>query len=90
MEAERGWGCRPDGYSLHKDEAARAAYVRATWGSRDRSEVPDEYEYPSGKYLGEVDAETYRDVLASGTGLRFWNNRWPPQVGQPPGHFETT
>lgn len=90
MEAEKGWGNRPDGYSLHKDEAARAAYVKATWGSRPRDNVPDEYSYPSGQYDGEVDEATYRTVCASEAGLRFWKNNWPPQVGQPAGHFETT
>jgi|GEM_PF-5565794 len=90
MEAEAGWGTRPDGYSLHKDEAARAAYVKATWGSRPKDTVPDEYSFPSGKYEGEVDKETYELVNASETGLRFWKNNWPPQVGQPAGHFETT
>lgn len=90
MESEAGWGNRPDGYSLHKDEAACSAFVRAYWARMPKGAIPDEYSYESGKYEGEVDEATYRTVCAAKTGLRFFENSWPPQVGQPAGHFETT
>ena len=30
-ESERGWGCRPDGYSLHKGVETCIAYVTEYW-----------------------------------------------------------
>jgi hypothetical protein len=27
-ESERGWGCRPDGYSLHLDKEDRNTYIK--------------------------------------------------------------
>lgn len=27
-ESERGWGTRPDGYSIHPDDAARKRFMR--------------------------------------------------------------
>ena len=64
-ESERGWGVRPDGYSLHLTFADRDAYVRAYW-DRMPDQEPDEYSRPSGDPISiEVDAETYRQVLAA-------------------------
>ncbi len=45
-ESEAGWGCRPDGYSVHASAAAAKAYVDAYW-HRMPSKVPEEYSRPS-------------------------------------------
>ncbi len=47
-ESEAGWGTRPDGYSLHRTEEDRLAFVTAYWDSMpDRP--PAEYSRPDGK-----------------------------------------
>jgi hypothetical protein len=80
-ESERGWGCRPDGYSLHLSEADRIAYIAAYW-ARMPGEVPDEYSRPDGApYLADVDAKTYKAVKASKNGTRYWDNAYPGSGG---------
>jgi hypothetical protein len=67
-ESERGWGCRPDGYSIHPDEAARRRYVDAYWADMP-DETPDEYSRPNGTpYEAEV------DVPIEGDGRRFFEH----------------
>lgn len=63
-ESERGWGHRPDGYSMHADKDARDAFI-ADYMKKNRQEktVPDCYSYPDGEgYVIEVDRETYEAV----------------------------
>jgi len=54
IERERGWGVRPDGYTLHTDKDG-AKRMLAKMRKREASEgysaanVPDEYSEPSGK-----------------------------------------
>ncbi len=58
-ETERGWGQRPDGFSLHITRENRDAYIvdhtkflTKTYGT----EPPDEYDFASGEpYIVEVD-----------------------------------
>ena len=47
IESERGWGFRPDGYSLHLSEEDRQAYIKTYWAGMP-DQVPDEYSRPSG------------------------------------------
>lgn len=70
LESERGWGVRPDGYSLHRTKTDLEAFVRDYW-SRMPDEVPDEYSRPCGDpYLVDVDESTYTQVLGSKHGIR--------------------
>ena len=46
-ESERGWGVRPDGYTLHLTLEDHAAYVKKFYTGRD-GPVPDEYTRVSG------------------------------------------
>lgn len=70
-ESERGWGTRPDGYSLHKDDASRQAYIQEYWNSMPH-EVPDEYSRPCGSpEVRAVDKKTYRAVMKEGS-VRRW------------------
>lgn len=67
-ESERGWGTRPDGYSLHLCDEDRKAYIRDYWNSMP-DEVPDEYSRPDGlPYLWEADEETYALVAQTKNG----------------------
>lgn len=77
-ESERGWGVRPDGYSLHPSEEARERYIQAYW-DRMPADPPDEYERPSGSpYFCRVDEEDYQELFEEGRdGLRFYSNDWP-------------
>lgn len=45
-ESERGWGVRPDGVSIHLNQQARDAYIKAYW-DRMPDTVPDEYSRPA-------------------------------------------
>jgi len=69
-ESERGWGTRPDGFSLHLTEADRKAFIKNYWDSMP-SKVQDEYSRPDGTaYIATVDAETYAKVEKSKNGVR--------------------
>lgn len=55
-ESERGWGVRPDGYSIHKSVEDSEKYVEEYWERTDKYNkengimgVPDEYERPDGE-----------------------------------------
>lgn len=70
LESERGWGCRPDGYSLHRNSADLAQFVKDYW-ARMPNHVPDEYSRPSGDpEIVAVDQSTYDEVIASRNGIR--------------------
>ena len=58
-ESERGWGTRPDGYTIHQEREHIASFLKEM-RDRERAKnpsggVPDEYSRPAGKpYLAEV------------------------------------
>jgi hypothetical protein len=80
-ESERGWGTRPDGYSLHLSEVHLKRYVEEYWARMPNS-VPDEYSYPDGTpYTFEADAETYEKVKASSNGIRSYERNYPGSGG---------
>lgn len=71
IESERGWGIRPDGYSLHLTREDADKYVDAYW-SRMPDQVPDEYSRPDGEpYAFKVNKRTYADIKASAHGIRL-------------------
>ena len=49
-ESERGWGVRPDGYSLHRTEEDLKAFIKAHWDSLP-DDPPDCYSRPSGAFF---------------------------------------
>lgn len=76
-ESERGWGVRPDGYSIHPNQAALNRYIKAYWKAMPDG-VPDEYSRPSGEpYEAEVDENDPRFDLKGGYGLRIHDNKYP-------------
>jgi len=76
-ESERGWGTRPDGYSLHLTEEARKSYIEDYWASMP-DEVPDEYSRPCGSpYVASVNEKTFIKVKASKNGIGLSRN--PPR-----------
>jgi hypothetical protein len=72
LESERGWGTRPDGYSLHLSLSDIEAYVKEYWDSMP-NEVPDEYSRPEGGPR-EISVETkiYKQVKDSKNGIRLY------------------
>lgn len=70
LESERGWGTRPDGYSLHLTEENRKRFIDAYWeGMPDTA--PEEYSRPDGKPYGcTVSEEIFVAVSASKNGIR--------------------
>lgn len=73
IESERGWGLRPDGYSLHLEVADVNAYVDLYW-ARMPAHTPDEYSYPAGTpTIITVDTETYNKIRESAHGIRVYS-----------------
>ncbi len=84
-ESERGWGVRPDGYSLHLTEADLENYIRAHNRALPK-EVPDEYDRPSGTpYWCEVEDGVLGDLIratdAGSYGIRFGSGPYPGDGG---------
>lgn len=71
-ESERGWGVRPDGYSLHATLSDCKEYIEAYWKSMP-DYIPDEYSRPVGKtLLIVVDEDIYKKVLERKPGVRVF------------------
>lgn len=81
-ESERGWGTRPDGYSLHLTEVDRAEYVKAYY-ARMPAVAPDEYDRPSGTpYEADItDSATLELLQASESGIRRYSRDYPGSGG---------
>ena len=47
-ESERGWGVRPDGYSLHLTLSDRHQFIKEYWDTMPNY-VPDTYSRPEGE-----------------------------------------
>lgn len=76
-ESERGWGTRPDGYSLHLSEDDRARFIQAYWDEMPAG-VPYEYARPDGTpYWCSVGEEIYKKIKERRVGMRAY--------GTPPG-----
>lgn len=77
------WGTKPDGYSLHFNEADREAFIQAYWDElypdeEMPDEIPDECSQPDGTpYAVEVSVETFNALKFSQYGLHY--------PGHPPG-----
>lgn len=72
-ESERGWGHRPDGYSLHLSEDDRKAFIADYW-ARQPNAVPATYSLPIGDpQTVQVDLSTYRLIKLSKNGLRRYD-----------------
>jgi len=74
-ESERGWGVRPDGYSLHLTSEQAKTYVDEYWREEKKSNpsgrVPEEYSRECGApYKIIVDKKTYDTIKASKSGVR--------------------
>lgn len=85
-ETERGWGTRPDGWTMHLTEEDRTAFCKAFWDREKKSNpsgvAPDEYSRESGSpYIMDVNEETYEKIRASKNGI-WGEGNMPPEGKQ--------
>lgn len=84
-ESERGWGTRPDGYTLHFAESCRLAFIKEYWDGMP-DEVPDEYSRSEGEpFVVRIDEEHYqaldKDKREGGNGIwGAYNGRIPKEM----------
>jgi hypothetical protein len=70
VECEKGWGTRPDGYSLHDNLKDHKAYIDEYWASMP-ADMPAAFSSPDGgPYPTAVDERTYQKILESKNGIR--------------------
>jgi hypothetical protein len=63
LESERGWGCRPDGYTVHLSMADHREWIKHQEANLP-TQVPDEYSRPAGEpFLHEVSSEIHNELL---------------------------
>lgn len=76
-ESERGWGTRPDGYSLHLTKEDREAFIQEYWDRQPKGEVPDEYSRPEGEpYFADIGPDLFTKLSNSKNGI--WEHSRPP------------
>lgn len=85
-ESERGWGCRPDGFTLHLTREDRDAFVEAFWKRQKEqlgASTPDEYTRTSGDpYKCPVNEAILAQITESENGT--WSRGsapWPASGG---------
>ena len=80
-ESERGWGTRPDGFSLHLSLDALQRYVIGEL-KKITDPAPDEYSKPDGtSYVAGVSEAVVQQITEAGDGLRVYNNAYPGDGG---------
>jgi hypothetical protein len=74
LESERGWGIRPDGFSLHISRAALEEYLKRKRELTERTDtVPDSYSRPDGQPYGvDVTDEIYEQIENKGGSKRYY------------------
>lgn len=81
-ESERGWGCRPDGYTLHINEQEAKKYIMKHDKSLPQTYVPDCYTRVATSYLAKVSKKIYDEVKKNKS---MWGNSssWSGAPKQP-------
>jgi hypothetical protein len=75
-EYERGWGCRPDGYSVHANQQEYTKFLKEYWDRQPKDHVPYEYSKEDGNPIEvQVTEEVYNKVVAKGNGCFCWNTK---------------
>lgn len=82
LESEAGWGCRPDGYSVHLSVEDAKAFIEQYWArEKERNPsgtVPECYSRPCGEpFVKDVEQSVYKKLkkMKAGGSLGFWINR---------------
>jgi hypothetical protein len=72
-ESERGWGQRPDGYSLHLTAELAKQYVVEYNAKLPSGPAPDEYTFADGGAVEvEVSEKLHQMLQEKGGSMRFW------------------
>ena len=71
-EHERGWGCRPDGYSLHRSRDDADKYIADYWDRMPKDHVPDEYSRNGEPYIVELDDLVTLAEVMEKRSIRKW------------------
>ena len=72
-ESERGWGCRPDGTSIHLSQEECSKYLKEYWERQPKGEAPDEYSRPlNDKPIGVRIPNELHELLQKEKSMRFW------------------
>lgn len=80
-ETERGWGERPDGFSLHLSIEGLTSYVKTYWDGMPNT-PPEEYSRPNGTpYPVRVSEAVRAEIQAAGDGLRYYSDYQYPGSG---------
>lgn len=78
-ESERGWGCRPDGFTAHLKKEDIEKYLSAMRAEEKKlygDTVPDEYSRPCGEpFEHELSAEAVKKIKGNGMVLSY---DWKP------------
>ena len=78
-ESERGWGVKPDGYSLHEDKNAAIGFIDKYWRDMPAT-TPDVYSRPVGAlYACEVSEDLYQQVCEVGS-IRVYSEDLPESI----------
>jgi hypothetical protein len=71
-ESERGWGCRPDGCSLHINPLNHSSYLKEIYSGRDVNNIPHEYDRIVGELIEvEIGDNLYNEIVNNGGNLRL-------------------
>lgn len=80
-ESEAGWGCRPDGFSLHLNNTDCETYIKQYWDEEKKlnkgGKTPHEYSRQCGKpFLHDVEDYVYEALVkaknSKKVGIRVW------------------
>jgi hypothetical protein len=77
-ESERGWGTRPDGYSVHFTDEDRITFCNNFMNEQETrlgDSTPDEYDRPERGSVGElyVTLEKMEELIKSTNGIRIYD-----------------
>lgn len=75
IESERGWGTRPDGYSLHLTKDDSNKYIAEYWNSMP-DVTPDEYSRPEETVIVKVTNKLYNIIKEGENGIRVYNSKF--------------
>jgi len=75
-EDESGWGCRPDGCSIHLTKEDYKSFVKKYWDGQP-NETPKEYSHPDKNLkVIKVSKEFYEEIEKSNGGIRLWESEY--------------
>lgn len=84
VEHERGWGVKPDGYSLHLTKEDKSAFIKEYIQRCERAssgdDTPEIYSRPLRAYPAEVDESTYEKVSNSLNGIWGQTSAYPENL----------